>query len=62
MSANHRYAVVEGGEVVNIILWDKDSSSWVPPDSWTVIAEPEALRQSLTYNIGGDESPDGDAE
>jgi hypothetical protein len=33
-----RYAVIQGGAVTNIVLWDGDTATWQPPADATVVA------------------------
>lgn len=32
-----RYAIIQGGQVVNIVLWDGDTTKWQPPQGATCV-------------------------
>lgn len=32
-----RYAIVQGGQCVNVVLWDGDTSKWAPPQGVTAV-------------------------
>lgn len=45
-----RYAVIEGGQCVNVILWDGDPKSWTPPAGITLAPFNPAIH-SITVPI-----------
>jgi hypothetical protein len=43
VSAMSRYAIVENGTVINVMLWDGDIDNWAPPDGQTAVEVPDGL-------------------
>jgi hypothetical protein len=44
-----RYAMIRGGVVENVVLWDGESA-WSPGPDWFVLDCPEAVGPGWTYD------------
>lgn len=47
------YAIVANGVVVNIIVWDGDTSTWQPPQGSTAVAIPDGTFVNIGYLYDG---------
>lgn len=50
-----RYAIVEpvSGIVVNVVEWDGDTASWVPPEGYTMVPDqPPSAGPGFSYVDG----------
>jgi hypothetical protein len=47
-----RYAIVEAGLVINVVLWDGDIEAWSPPEGTEAIQCPDEVGISWTYADG----------
>lgn len=51
--AEQRYAIVEAGEVTNVIVWDSEAEpKWAPGEGAEAIACPEEVSVGWTFNDG----------
>jgi len=46
------YAIIEGGVVINVIMWD-GKSSWEPPEGSTVVEIPDGTIVGVGYAYNG---------
>lgn len=46
------YALVQGGEVVNVIVWDGESE-WTPPTGQTAVAIPDGSEAAIGWSYDG---------
>jgi hypothetical protein len=50
---SNRYALVENGVVVNVILWDGDTEAWQPPEGATAELLPADSPVSIGFTFNG---------
>lgn len=52
-----RYALIQGGTVVNVVLWDGDRETWEPDENTIAVEAPDAVSIGWTYGAGGFAAP-----
>lgn len=55
------YAIIEGGIVTNVVEWDGNTQTWMPPDGADVVKVPDGQSPQigLGYQNGVFEQPPG---
>ena len=48
----NRYAVVKDGVVVNVCLWDGDTTKWTPPEGAIAVLAESGAGTGWTYDRG----------
>ena len=56
-----RYAIVSGGQVVNVTLWDGETE-WAPPEGQEAIPCPEEVGIGWSYADGDWTAPEPSSE
>ncbi|VWC89737.1 hypothetical protein BLA17378_04484 [Burkholderia aenigmatica] len=49
----NRYALIENGSVINVILWDGGTETWQPPQGMTTTLLPDGSPVSPGYTFDG---------
>lgn len=50
---SNRYAMVEGGIVVNVIIWDGNPESWSPPSGQQPVQIPSDSSTAIGWTYDG---------
>lgn len=48
------YAVIENGQVVNVIVWDGDTDNWQPPEGQIAVDISEGSTAGIGYTYDGE--------
>lgn len=50
-----KYAVVQEGIVENLVVWDGNTETWLPPEGATAVLVPDGTMVSIGYAYDGTE-------
>ena len=43
------WAIVQGGTVINVVVWDGDAETWQPPEGSQAVQVPDGVVASIGY-------------
>lgn len=53
MAGTQTYLIVDGGTVVNAVVWDGNTENWAPPNGRTAVPLPDGSSAWIGWNYDG---------